>query len=114
MATGDLEAMRPKPEPVVDPKVMASAIASLFAEFPFLSPQEQYVLARRAFVAFDVNNDGNAINAVTLREETLAQAYMKNGTRSTPSSEIHVFQDLTITLPEPVVIPAVGRRRKTA
>jgi hypothetical protein len=28
--------------------------------------------------------------------------------------KIHVFQDLTITLPEPIVIPAVDCRRKTA
>jgi hypothetical protein len=79
----DLEALLPKAEPAVDPKVMASAIASLFAEFPFMSPEEQYALARRVFVAFDVNEDGGVETAV-IRGETLAQAYAKNGRPSKP------------------------------
>jgi DNA invertase Pin-like site-specific DNA recombinase len=77
----DLEALLPKPEPVLDPKIMASAIAGLFAEFPFLSPEEQYKLARRVFVAFDVNEDGG-VETATIRGEALAQVYAKNGTRS--------------------------------
>ncbi len=35
----DLEAQLPKPEPLIDPKILASAIAGLFAEFPFMAPE---------------------------------------------------------------------------
>jgi DNA invertase Pin-like site-specific DNA recombinase len=113
-ATRDLEAMRPKAEPVVDPKVMASAIAGLFAEFPYLTPPDQHALVHRVFTAFDVSPDGRAIAGAVIRGDMLAQAYMKNGTRWRPSSEIHVFPDLVITLPQPVVIPSVHRRRRRA
>jgi site-specific DNA recombinase len=77
----DLEALMPKTAPVVDPKIMASAIAGLFAEFPYLAPEEQHALAHRAFVAFDVNEDGGVETAV-MRGEALSQAYAKFGTRS--------------------------------
>lgn len=77
----DLEALLPKPEAVIDSRILASAIAGLFAEFPYLPLEEQYKLARRVFVAFDVAEDGTIERAI-MRGETLAQAYAKNGTRS--------------------------------
>jgi hypothetical protein len=75
-----LEALLPKAEPVIDPRILASAIAGLFAEFPYLPPQEQYALARRVFVALDMTEDGGIETAV-MRGEILTQAYAKNGTR---------------------------------
>jgi DNA invertase Pin-like site-specific DNA recombinase len=78
----DLEALLPKPEPVIDPKILASAIAGLLAEFPYLPQQEQHALARRVFVAFDVSDGG--VETAVIRGETLSQAYANNGTRSTP------------------------------
>jgi DNA invertase Pin-like site-specific DNA recombinase len=74
----DLEQALPKVQPVVDPKILASAIAGLFAEFPYLSPEEQYSLARRVFVAFDVSEDGGVETAV-IRGEVLSQTYAKFG-----------------------------------
>jgi DNA invertase Pin-like site-specific DNA recombinase len=94
----DLEALLPKPVPVIDPKIMASAIAGLFAEFPFLPPQEQYDLARRVFVAFDVDEDGG-VGAAVIKGEALSAEYAKNQRRSTGPLEIRVFPDLTIRLP---------------
>jgi DNA invertase Pin-like site-specific DNA recombinase len=76
----DLEALLPKPEPVIDPRILVSAIAGLFAEFPYLPPQEQSALARRVFVALDVTEDGGIETAV-VRGEILSQAYAKNGIR---------------------------------
>jgi hypothetical protein len=40
---------------------MAAVVASLFAEFRFLSREDQHAIARRAFLAFDVTDDGGAI-----------------------------------------------------
>jgi DNA invertase Pin-like site-specific DNA recombinase len=74
----DLEALLPKPEPVLDPRVLASAIAGLFAEFPYLPPEEQYALARRVFIAFDVA-EGGGIDTAVMRGEFLAQLHAKNG-----------------------------------
>ena len=81
----DLEAQLPKPEPVIDPKIMGSAIASLFAEFPFLTLEEQSALARRTFIAFDMTDDGG-VGAATMRGETLGQIYANNRRLSSPSS----------------------------
>jgi hypothetical protein len=77
----ELEALLPEPEPVIDPEIMASAIARWFAEFPYLSMEEQHALAHRTFVAFDVNEDGGADKAV-MRGEALAELYATNGRRS--------------------------------
>jgi hypothetical protein len=76
----DLEVL-PKQEPVIDPKILASAIAGLFAEFPYLSLEEQHALAHRTFVAFDVDEDGGVDKAV-MRGEALAEIYATNGRRS--------------------------------
>jgi hypothetical protein len=75
-----LEALLPKPEPIIDPKIMASAIAGLFAEFPYLSLEEQHALAHRTFVAFDVNPAGGVETAV-IRGEALSQLCATNGRR---------------------------------
>jgi hypothetical protein len=76
----DVEALLPKPEPVIDPKILASAIAGLLAEFPYLPPQEQHALARRLFIAFDVTDDG--IEAAVMRGAVLTDTYAKNVRRS--------------------------------
>jgi DNA invertase Pin-like site-specific DNA recombinase len=85
-ATRDLEAMRPKPEPVLDGREAAMATASLLAEFPYLAPPDQHALARRIFTAFNVAPDGRAIAGAVIRGEMAVQEYMKNGTRSRPWS----------------------------
>jgi hypothetical protein len=77
----DLEAQLPKSAPVVDPKILASAIAALFAEFPYLSLEEQHALAHRTFVAFDVNPAGGVETAV-IRGEALSQLCATNGRHS--------------------------------
>jgi DNA invertase Pin-like site-specific DNA recombinase len=81
-ATRDLEAMRPKPEPVLEGREAATATASLLAEFPYLAPSDQHALARRVFTAFDVSPDGRAIAGAVMRGEE----YMKNETRWKPLS----------------------------
>jgi hypothetical protein len=43
--------------------------------------EEQYELARRVFVAFDVT-EGGGIERAIMRSETLRQLYAKNGTRA--------------------------------
>ncbi len=74
----DLEAQLPKPDPAIHPKILDSAIAGLFAEFPFMAPEEQYALARRR--SFNVNTDGRIETAI-MRGDALSQVYAKNGTR---------------------------------
>ena len=81
-ATRDLEAMRPKREPVLDEREAATAMAHLLAEFPYLAPSDQHALARRVFTAFDVSPDGRTIAGAVMRGEE----YMKNGTRPRPTS----------------------------
>ena len=81
-ATRDLEAQRPKREPVLDGREAATAMAHLLAEFPYLAPSDQHALARRVFSAFDVSPDGRAIAGAVMRGEE----YMKNGTRPIPYS----------------------------
>ncbi len=58
---------------------MASAIAGLFDDFPFMAPDDHYVLARRAFVVSDVNTEVG-VDAAVMRGEALLEIYAKNGT----------------------------------
>jgi hypothetical protein len=78
----DLEAALPKPEPELDPRALAAAVASLLAEFRFLPAAEQCTLARRLFVAFDVVPGGDAIGAAVMRGAVVAQEYANNIRRS--------------------------------
>jgi DNA invertase Pin-like site-specific DNA recombinase len=77
----DLQAMLPKPEPVLDPHVLAAAISSLLAEFAFLPRDEQNAHARRLFVAFEVNDDGDSLNRVVMRGDVLSKTYANNTQR---------------------------------
>jgi DNA invertase Pin-like site-specific DNA recombinase len=78
----DLEGLLPKAEPALDPAAMAAAIASLLAEFDCLPVEKQAKQARRLFVAFDVNEDGDGLERVVMRGEVLASTYAKNVRRS--------------------------------
>jgi DNA invertase Pin-like site-specific DNA recombinase len=84
-AVRDLEALRPKPQSVLDERAVATTTASLLAEFSYLTPPDQHALARRVFTAFDVTPDGCAIAGAVIRGDVV-QEYIKNGTRWTPSS----------------------------
>ena len=77
----DLEAQLPKAAPVIDPKILASAIAGLFAEFPYLSLEEQHALAHRTFVAFEVDEKG-VVDKAVMRGEALSQLCATNGRHS--------------------------------
>jgi hypothetical protein len=72
-----LEALLPKPEPVSDPRILASAIAGLFAEFLHLPLEEQYKLTRRLFVAFEVTEEGASKHPLCGRSGLIARRSRK-------------------------------------
>jgi DNA invertase Pin-like site-specific DNA recombinase len=84
--TRDLEAALPKPESVIDKRAAATATVNLLAEFPYLAKSDQHALASRVFTAFDLAPNGRAITGAIMRGDMAGAEYMKNGTRSTPSS----------------------------
>jgi hypothetical protein len=105
----DLDRLAPAPVPAaVDAAALIIGISRAFARFGKQPFNERRDLLRIVFREI-VLQDG-AITAMTLNGGFLDS--VNSSPRSRALSRIHTVPDLTITLPEPMVIPSVDRRRR--
>jgi DNA invertase Pin-like site-specific DNA recombinase len=99
-----LEALVPAPAPQLNPKQIMELVAAVFAEFAFLSFDQQRLLLRGAVKSIIVDSHARAITTVTI-----SGGYLGNGAnsvlRSRTQSGISAIPDLVIRFPHPVEIP---------
>jgi len=107
-----LEAQVPAPTPETDPRQLADLIHRAFGEFGLMTFARKRSLLRGAVRHIIVNSHAREITTVTI-----AGGYLGIGAnsvlRSTRQSGISALDDITLRLPQPIVLPDtyVDRRR---